>query len=90
MTKDPVVFRPSNLAGGTDGATRAMAISTVRWFNSAKGIRFIQAEDASKQMLVRFSFRQVAGMLGLNESQDITCQLIMERGKAAAANLGAA
>lgn len=64
-----------------------MATGTVKWFNSQKGYGFIQPSDGSKDVFVHASALERAGLHSLNEGQQVTFDVSMERGKAAAANL---
>lgn len=64
-----------------------MATGTVKWFNSQKGYGFIQPSDGSKDVFVHASALERAGLHSLNEGQQVTFDVSMERGKAAAVNL---
>jgi CspA family cold shock protein len=66
---------------------RAMAIGTVKFFNTTKGYGFIQPEDGSKDVFVHVSAVQAAGMQTLREGQRVSFDVTTERGKPAAANL---
>lgn len=66
-----------------------MATGTVKWFNSQKGYGFIQPSDGSKDVFVHASALERAGLHSLNEGQQVTYEVSMERGKAAAVNLKA-
>ncbi|WP_119420849.1 cold-shock protein [Desertibaculum subflavum] len=66
-----------------------MATGTVKWFNSQKGYGFIQPSDGSKDVFVHASALERAGLHSLNEGQQVTFEVSMERGKAAAVNLKA-
>lgn len=64
-----------------------MAQGTVKWFNAAKGFGFIQPDNGNADVFVHMSAVEQAGMRGLNEGQKVSFDIVMERGKNAAANL---
>jgi CspA family cold shock protein len=64
-----------------------MAIGTVKWFNATKGYGFIMPSDGGKDVFVHITAVQAAGLNGLNDGQKVSFDTVMERGKAAAANL---
>jgi CspA family cold shock protein len=64
-----------------------MATGTVKWFNATKGYGFVMPEDGGKDVFVHITAVQAAGLKGLNDGQKISYDVVMERGKAAAANL---
>jgi CspA family cold shock protein len=64
-----------------------MAIGTVKWFNATKGFGFIMPQDGGKDVFVHITAVQAAGLRGLDEGQAVSYDVVMERGKAAAANL---
>jgi CspA family cold shock protein len=64
-----------------------MSTGTVKWFNTTKGFGFIMPQDGGKDVFVHITAVQAAGLRGLNEGQVVTYDVVMERGKAAAANL---
>jgi CspA family cold shock protein len=72
-----------------DGVDTAMAIGTVKWFNTTKGFGFIMPQDGGKDVFVHITAVQAAGLRGLNEGQKVSYEVAMERGKAAATNLKA-
>jgi CspA family cold shock protein len=85
---NPVVIR----AGDRRPRTRTrrvhrMATGTVKWFNATKGFGFIVPQDGGKDVFVHITAVQKAGLQGLNENQKVQYEVVMERGKAAAANL---
>jgi CspA family cold shock protein len=63
------------------------ATGTVKWFNIQKGFGFIQPEGGGKDVFVRVSAVQAAGLDTLNEGQRVSYEVVRERGKEAAANL---
>jgi CspA family cold shock protein len=64
-----------------------MATGTVKWFNATKGFGFVMPSDGGKDVFVHITAVQAAGLKGLNDGQQITYEVVMERGKAAATNL---
>jgi CspA family cold shock protein len=62
----------------------AMAIGTVKWFNSQKGFGFIQPDDHGKDVFVHISAVERAGLGSLNEGQKVRYEVVSERGKQAA------
>jgi CspA family cold shock protein len=64
-----------------------MATGSVKWFNTSKGFGFIQPEGGGKDVFVHITAVQAAGLSGLNEGQRVTYEVVVERGKEAAANL---
>ena len=67
-----------------------MAIGTVKWFNSTKGFGFIQPEGSAKDVFVHISAVERSGMGTLNEGQQVSFDIVTERGKQSAGNLKAA
>jgi CspA family cold shock protein len=66
-----------------------MATGTVKFFNMQKGYGFIQPSDGSKDVFVHISAVQRSGMQSLVEGQQVSFEVVTERGKPAAANLQA-
>ena len=64
-----------------------MAVGTVKWFNATKGYGFIMPQDGGKDVFVHITAVQTAGLKGLNDGQQVTYEVAMERGKASATNL---
>ncbi len=64
-----------------------MATGTGKWFNPDQGFGFIQPQDGGKDVFVHITAVQAAGINNLNEGQKISYDVVMERGKEAAANL---
>lgn len=64
-----------------------MATGTVKWFNQQKGYGFIQPQEGGKDVFVHITAVQAAGLRNLNEGQQVTYDVMMERGKASAGNL---
>lgn len=64
-----------------------MAQGTVKWFNATKGYGFIVPQEGGRDVFVHITAVQAAGLKGLNDGQKVSFDVVMERGKAAAANL---
>ena len=64
-----------------------MSSGTVKWFNTTKGFGFIMPEDGGKDVFVHITAVQAAGLRGLDEGQNVSYEVVMGRGKAAATNL---
>jgi len=64
-----------------------MATGTVKWFNATKGFGFIMPADGSKDVFVHITAVQAAGLSGLDDGQNLSFDVVQERGKAAATNL---
>lgn len=64
-----------------------MATGTVKWFNTQKGYGFIAPQGGGKDVFVHISAVQAAGLRSLNEGQQVTYDVLRERGKEAAGNL---
>jgi len=48
---------------------------TVKWFNTAKGFGFIQAEDSDKDVFVHYSVIEGDGYKTLNEGEEVQFEL---------------
>jgi len=66
-----------------------MATGTVKWFNATKGFGFISPAGGGPDVFVHISAVQAAGMQGLNDGQQVSYDIVRERGKEAATNLKA-
>ena len=64
-----------------------MATGTVKWFNAAKGYRFIQPDGGRKDVFVHISAVEKAGFTGLAEGAKISYEIVSDRGKESAGNL---
>jgi cold shock protein len=64
-----------------------MATGTVKWFNATKGFGFIMPQDGGRDVFVHITAVQAAGLKGLNDGQAVSFDVVIERGKSAAANL---
>ena len=67
-----------------------MATGTVKFFNTQKGFGFIAPTDGSKDVFVHISAVERSGMGTLVEGQQVSYEIVTERGKQAAANLKSA
>ena len=67
-----------------------MAVGTVKWFNATKGYGFIQPADGGADVFVHVTAVQRAGLHSLAEGQRIRFEVVRDRGKLAADNLGPA
>ena len=67
-----------------------METGTVKFFNATKGFGFIQPQDGSKDVFVHISAVERAGLGTLNEGQQVSFDVVTERGKQAASNLRSA
>jgi len=67
-----------------------MARGTVKFFNTQKGFGFIQPDDGSRDVFVHISAVERAGMGTLVQGQQISYDVVTERGKQAAGNLRSA
>lgn len=66
-----------------------MATGTVKFFNMQRGYGFIQPDGGGKDVFVHITAVQKAGLQSLQEGQKVSYDVLMERGKPAAANLQA-
>lgn len=64
-----------------------MDSGSVKWFNQQKGFGFIQPSNGGPDVFVHITAVQAAGLSSLNDGQQVTYEVVMERGKKAAANL---
>lgn len=64
-----------------------METGTVKWFNAQKGFGFIQPSNGGKDVFVHISAVEKAGLSTLQENQNISYEILNERGKEAATNL---
>jgi cold shock protein len=67
-----------------------MATGTVKFFNVQKGFGFIQPDDGSRDVFVHISAVERAGLGTLVQGQQVSYDVVTERGKQAAGNLRAA
>ncbi len=64
-----------------------MQKGTVKWFNAEKGFGFIQPAAGGKDVFVHISAVERAGLSGLNEGQQVSYDLVENRGRTSAENL---
>ena len=64
-----------------------MASGTVKWFNPTKGYGFVQPADGGKDVFVHISAVEKAGLSSLNEGQQISYDIVSNRGKESAENI---
>ena len=69
-----------------------MNTGTVKWFNEQKGYGFIQPDDGQKDLLVRHSAVERAGLRTLKEGQKVQFEIVTDKrtGRSSAGNLTAA
>lgn len=64
-----------------------MASGTVKWFNADKGFGFISPTGGGSDVFVHITAVQAAGLQSLNDGQQVSFDVVKERGKEAASNL---
>lgn len=64
-----------------------MATGTVKWFNVDKGFGFISPAGGGSDVFVHISAVQAAGLQSLSDGQQVSFDVVKERGKEAASNL---
>lgn len=60
---------------------------TVKWFSADKSFGFIAPDGGGKDCFVHISAVEKAGLQTLREGQKLSYDVVVERGKNAAANL---
>jgi CspA family cold shock protein len=77
-----------NVPAGFFAKETAMAVGTVKFFNTTKGFGFIAPEGGGKDVFVHISAVERSGMAGLSEGQKVSFDLERDRqGRDSAANL---
>ena len=61
---------------GPDASTATEMVGTVKWFNPAKGMGFVEVEDGGKDVFVHISVVERAGLASLAEGQRITMRVV--------------
>ncbi len=64
-----------------------MAKGTVKFFNATKGFGFIAPDDGAKDVFVHVSALESSGISTLREGDKVSYEVVMDRGKPAAANI---
>jgi len=64
-----------------------MATGTVKFFNSNKGFGFISPTDGGNDVFVHVTALERAGIDGLREGDQVSYEVVSERGKLAASNI---
>jgi CspA family cold shock protein len=59
-----------------DPSTATEMVGTVKWFNPAKGMGFVEVEDGGKDVFVHISVVERAGLSSLAEGQRITMRVV--------------
>lgn len=59
----------------------------VKWFDKNKGYGFIESEERGSDVFVHISAVEKAGLRGLNEGDQVSFNLVDNRGRKAAADL---
>jgi len=67
-----------------------MATGIVKFFNSTKGFGFIEQTNGGPDVFVHATAVEKAGLDALREGQKLSFDIVVERGKNAAANLQSA
>jgi CspA family cold shock protein len=64
-----------------------VASGTVKWFNPTKGYGFVQPSGGGKDVFIHISAVEKARLSTLNEGQQISYDIVSNRGKESAENL---
>ena len=64
-----------------------MATGNVKWFNPTKGYGFIQPHGGGQDVFVHISAVERAGLITLNEGQQVEFEIVSNRGKSSAENI---
>lgn len=60
---------------------------TVKWFNPKKGFGFINPKDGGQDVFVHITALERSGIKILNEGQQVSYELAIDKGKTAAVSL---
>ncbi len=63
---------------------------TVKFYNGQKGFGFIQPQDGGPDVFVHATALEAAGIYTLTEGQNVTFEVVSDRGKTKAASLALA
>jgi CspA family cold shock protein len=72
---------------GETEESRRMANGTVKWFNPQKGYGFIEPQEGGKDVFVHIKALEAAGIRSLNEGQQVSYDIAMEKGRSSAINI---
>jgi CspA family cold shock protein len=64
-----------------------MATGTVKFFNTTKGFGFIAPSDGGNDVFVHVTALERAGIPSLHEGDQVSYDVVSERGKLAASNI---
>ena len=64
-----------------------MATGTVKFFNTTKGFGFIAPSDGGNDVFVHATALERAGIPSLHEGDQVSYDVVSERGKLAASNI---
>jgi CspA family cold shock protein len=65
----------------------AMAKGTVKFFNATKGFGFISPSDGGNDVFVHVTALERAGISSLREGDQVSYEVVTDRGKPAASNI---
>jgi len=78
---------PSYFNINRDISGKTMHKGIVKWFNPTKGYGFIARTNGGKDVFIHISVVERAGLSTLAEGQNVTFDIVVNRGKEAAENL---
>lgn len=64
-----------------------MLTGKVKWFNNTKGYGFISPADGGRDIFVHITALEAAGIKSLEEGQEVSYELVEDRGKTLAGDL---